>query len=87
MISNLPIHFPPAIAARLLGISLPTFIALGLAPVPYCRKHRRYFRETLELCFGRPITTEMVAAAEAAHAPRLAAYRAANMARKDRLHA
>lgn len=70
-------------AARLLGVSLPSFNAIALAPVPYCRTHKRYFRETLELCLGRPITVEMVAAAEAAHAPRLATYRAANKARKE----
>ena len=82
MISNVPARFATPLAARLLGICIPNFNALGLAPLPYCRKHRRYSREVLELALGRQITTADVAAAEAAHAPRRAAYVAANHARK-----
>ena len=79
----IPFRFSTSIAARLLGVSIPTFNELGLAPLPYCRSHKRYSREVLELALGRRITAADVAAAEAAHAPRRAAYVVANHARKE----
>jgi hypothetical protein len=75
-------RFSTPIAARLLGLSIPTFNALGLVPLPYCRTHRRYSREVIELCLGRALTEADVAAAEAAHAPRRAAYARQNDQRK-----
>ena len=71
---KIPDVFPTPIAARLCGASIEAFHALGLEPWPFSRKHVRYRRETLELVLGREITAADVAAAEAAHAPRRAAY-------------
>ena len=83
----IPLRFSTPIAARLLGLSIPSFEAIGLAPLPYCRKHRRYSREVIELCLGREITADDIAAAEAAHAPRRAAYARHNDQRKEAGHA
>jgi hypothetical protein len=82
-INTIPIAFTRPMAARLLGVSLPVFDRIGLVPVPWSAIQPRYGREVLELVLGHPITAEMVAAAEAAHAPRLSAYRAANKNRKE----
>jgi hypothetical protein len=76
-----PLRFSTAIAARLLGLSIPSFNALGLVPVPYCQRHKRYSREGIELVLGHPITAEMVAEAEAAHASRKASYAHQNQKR------
>ena len=79
----IPLAFTRPMAARLLGVSLPVFDRIGLVPVPWSAIQPRFSRETIELCLGRPITVEMIQAAEAAHEPRLAAYRAVNEARKE----
>ena len=69
---KIPIRFSRPIAARLLGVSLPTFDALRLAPVSYPRVHKRYLREVVEEKLGRPVTAEMIADAEQRHAARKA---------------
>jgi hypothetical protein len=52
-------------------------------PWQFSRKHKRYARDMLELFLGREITAEMVAAARAAHAPKLKLYQAANDRRRS----
>jgi hypothetical protein len=77
-----PTRFPAAIAARLFGVSLPTFDRMSLPAEPWS-KHRRYTRETLELALGRPITDEMVAEAAAAAEPSRAKVRARRYTKKE----
>ena len=87
LIKPIPDLFPTPIAAKLLGVSVPTFDAIGIPPWQFSRRHKRYTKDMLETFLGREITAEMVAAARAAHAPKLALYQAANAQRKAQQHA
>jgi len=87
MNTPIPHLFSTPLAAKLLGVSVPTFDAIGVPPWQFSRRHKRYARDMLEIFLGREITAEMVAAARAAHAPKLALYQAANAQRKAQQHA
>jgi hypothetical protein len=87
MNTPIPHLFSTPLAAKLLGVSVPTFDAIGVPPWQFSRRHKRYARDMLELFLGREITEADVAAARAAHAPKLALYQAANAQRKAQQHA
>jgi hypothetical protein len=87
MNTPIPHLFSTPLAAKLLGVSVPTFDAIGVPPWQFSRRHKRYARDMLEIFLGREITEADVAAARAAHAPKLALYQAANAQRKAQQHA